>query len=279
MQSMNLDEKERQLEELLRSLAPVVVAFSGGVDSSYLAYKAHQVLGSHSVAVMAESASVPSQQRRMAVRIASQIGMECRVVHSQELEMPEYSANPANRCYFCKGELFTKLREIASQSGSVILDGLNADDLSDYRPGRKAGEEHQVRSPLMEVGLSKQEIRELSRRAGLPTADQPASACLSSRFPYGIRITEEKLKIVDQGEEALRDLGFRVFRVRHHDHLARLEFGPEDLNKALNPEMAAQLVTLFKGLGYKYVTLDLQGYRTGSANEVLARVDTGGFEA
>jgi pyridinium-3,5-biscarboxylic acid mononucleotide sulfurtransferase len=277
---MTLEEKEKLLDELLKKLAPVVVAFSGGVDSSYLAYKAHQVLGSQSIAVTAESPSVPSQQRKMASQVVNVIGISRRIVYSQELERAEYSANPYNRCYYCKDELFGKLQAIAEEySAATIVDGLNADDLGDFRPGRKAGEEHRVRSPLMEVGLNKSEIRELSRRAGLPTADQPASACLSSRFPYGVPITEEKLKIVDQGEEALREMGFRVFRVRHHDHLARLEFGPDDLKKALHPEIAARLAALFKGLGYKYVTLDLEGYRTGSANEVLSEAATGKFKA
>ncbi len=258
----------------------MVVAFSGGVDSSYLAYKAHQVLGSRAVAVTAESPSVPSHQRRMANEIVNRTGITHRIIRSRELERTEYSANSADRCYYCKDELFTNLRAIAGEYGTAtILDGLNADDVGDFRPGRKAGEEHQVRSPLLEAGLNKNEIRELSRRAGLPTADQPASACLSSRFPYGVQITEEKLKIVDQGEEALRDMGFRVFRVRHHEHLARLEFGPDDLKKALTPEMAARLAALFKGLGYKYVTLDLEGYRTGSANEVLSESETVKFKA
>jgi pyridinium-3,5-biscarboxylic acid mononucleotide sulfurtransferase len=277
---MTLEEKERKLEELLKNLAPVVVAFSGGVDSSYLAYAAHHVLGSQALAITAESPSVPSQQRRMVSEVVAQIGISHRIIYTQELERAEYSANPSDRCYYCKDELFTKLKAIAGESGSAtILDGLNADDLGDFRPGRKAGEEHRVRSPLMEVGLNKSEIRELSRRAGLPTADQPASACLSSRFPYGVTITEEKLKIVDQGEEALREMGFRIFRVRHHEHLVRLEFGPEDLKRALNPEIAAGLAVLFKKLGYKYVTLDLEGYRTGSANEVLSESTTGKFQA
>jgi pyridinium-3,5-biscarboxylic acid mononucleotide sulfurtransferase len=268
---MRLEEKELELEALLKRLSPVIVAFSGGVDSSYLAYKAHQVLGWKSLAVMAESPSVPSQQRRMAAQIVKNTGIACQIIHSHELDKPEYNVNDSNRCYFCKHELYTQIHAIAAEFGAAtILDGLNADDLSDFRPGRKAGEEHQVRSPLMEVGLSKPEIRELSRRAGLPTADQPASACLSSRFPYGIRITEEKLKMVDQGEEILREMGFTVFRLRHHDFLARLEFGPDDLKKALNPEMASRLAATFKKLGYKYVTLDLEGYRTGSANEALS---------
>lgn len=267
---MNLEEKEKRLETLLQELDRVLVAYSGGVDSSYLAYKAHQVLGSRALAVTAESASVPSHQRQMALKVAAQFGFPHEIIRTEEVDKPEYRANPINRCYYCKDELFEKLGAIAKARGfAVILDGLNAGDLGDYRPGRKAAHEHQVRSPLMEAGLSKQEIRELSRRAGLPTADQPASACLSSRFPYGVQITVEKLKQVDRGEEALREMGFRVFRVRHHEEIVRLEFGPEDLAKALNVEVASHLTRIFKGLGYKYVTLDLEGYRTGSLNEVL----------
>ena len=277
--AMELKEKERKLEELLKSMAPVVVAFSGGVDSSYLAYKAHEVLGDQALAVMAMSPSVPSRQNRMADRTVKQIGMAFRKIHSYELEIEEYKANPANRCYYCKDELFNRLQMIAEEyESATILDGLNADDLGDFRPGRKAGEEHRVRSPLMEAGLTKAEIRELSRNAHLPTADQPASACLASRFPYGVTITEEKLRIVDEGEEFLRKSGFSVFRVRHHDPLVRLEFGMEDLKKALDPEVAKQLARHFKKLGYKYVTLDLEGYRTGSANEVLDPAQTESFD-
>jgi uncharacterized protein len=277
---MNLEEKERKLEELLKSLSSVIVAFSGGVDSSYLAYKAHQILGGKALAVTAESPSVPSQQRRMVSRLIRQIGMRHRTIYTLELERPEYSINSANRCYYCKEELFTKLQVIADECGSaVVLDGMNADDTEDFRPGRKAAKAHHVRSPLLEVGLKKSEIRELSRRANLPTADQPASACLSSRFPYGVQITEEKLKIVDRGEEYLREMGFRIFRVRHHDNLVRLEFGPDDIKKALNAEMAGRLAAVFKGLGYKYVALDLEGYRTGSANEALSDEETDSFTA
>ncbi len=276
---MRLQEKEQKLEQLLKSLAPVVVAFSGGVDSSYLAFKAHQVLGDKALAVTADSPSVPSHQRRMVARVVNQIGIAHMTIYSKELERPEYAANPPERCYFCRKELFTELRALADRHGmATILDGLNADDVRDFRPGRRAAEECRVRSPLLEVGLTKEEIRELSRRARLPTADQPASACLASRFPYGIRITEEKLRIVDQGEEALRNMGFRIFRVRHHDPLVRLEFGPDDLVKALNPQAAGKLVELFKGLGYKYVTLDLEGYRTGSANEILSNREASSFD-
>jgi pyridinium-3,5-biscarboxylic acid mononucleotide sulfurtransferase len=277
---MTLEEKERKLEELLKALAPVVVAFSGGVDSSYLAFKAHQVLGAQALAITAESPSVPSQQRRMASEIVSRIGIAHKIIYTQELDRAEYSANPSDRCYYCKDELFGKLQAIAKEYGyATVLDGLNTEDLGDFRPGRKAGEEHWVRSPLLEAGLNKTEIRELSRRAELPTADQPASACLASRIPYGVAITEETLRIVDQGEEALREMGFRIFRVRHHEHLVRLEFGPEDLKRALDSDIAARLAALFKKFGYKYVTLDLEGYRTGSANEVLSESTTRQFKA
>jgi len=268
---MNLKAKEKKLEGILRETAPAVVAFSGGVDSSYLAYKAYAILGDKALAVLAESASVSSHQRMMAKRVIEQIGIPFKQIQSRELENEAYAANPSDRCYYCKSELFSKLQQIAEEFAfATILDGFNADDLDDFRPGRIAGKEHNVRSPLMEAGLCKQEIRELSRQAELPTADQPASACLASRFPYGVSITEEKLRIVDEGEEWLRKMGFMVFRVRHHEHLVRLELGSEDLKKALNPEMAKALAERFKQLGYKYVTLDLEGYRTGSANEVLS---------
>ena len=271
---MNLEEKERRLEEILIESAPAMVAFSGGVDSSYLAWKAHAVLGDHMTAVTAESASVPSHQRRLADRVIREFGIPHKIVHSEEIGLEEYNRNDANRCFHCKNEVYARLRAVAAAAGSsTVLDGLNADDLGDYRPGRKAALKHGVRSPLMEAELSKNDIRELSRRAGLPTADEPASACLASRFPYGVKITEEKLKQVDQGEELLREMGFRIFRVRHHESLVRIELGPDDLKKALNPETASALASSFKNFGYQFVTLDLEGYRTGSANEVLSDLE------
>lgn len=269
---MTLQEKESNLESILNRMGSVLVAYSGGVDSSYLAYKTHRMLGQKALAVTGESPSVPSAQRKMALHIASLFGFPHEVISTYEMERAEYRENPPNRCFYCKDELFTILTEMARLRGyATVADGLNADDLGDYRPGRQAARKHDVRSPLVEAGLTKEDIRELSRRAGLPTADQPASACLSSRFPYGVQITEEKLRMVDRGEEELRNLGFRVFRVRHHEEIVRLEFGSEDLPRALNLEMAARLTGVFKNLGYKFVTLDLEGYRSGSLNEVLVR--------
>ena len=271
---MDLEEKERRLEAVLNESASAVVAFSGGVDSSYLAWKAYEIMGDRMMAVTAESPSTPAHQRRLTARIIGDYGIPHRVFQSREIDLDKYRANDADRCFYCKDEICSKLCEIAANAGfAIVMDGLNADDLDDYRPGRKAALKHGVRSPLMEAGLTKNDIRELSRRAGLPTADEPASACLATRLPYGAEITAEKLQQIDRGEEFLRETGFRVFRVRHHETLARIELGHEDLKNALNPETVARLAAAFKEFGYKYVTLDLEGYRMGSSNEVLSDLE------
>jgi uncharacterized protein len=262
-------EKENALREALSSLGSVVVAYSGGVDSAYLACVAHDILGARALAITAESPSYPEQHRRMALEIAERFGLRHEIIHTSELERPEYRANPANRCYFCKHELYTHLSRIASDRGAVIVDGSNADDRGDYRPGRQAAREFGVRSPLDEVDLTKDEIRALSRRIGLPTWDEPASACLSSRIPYHSEVTDEKLRMIERAERTLRDRGFRVCRVRHHDDLARIEIATTELPRALEPEMSAAIVRDLKAIGYRYVTIDLQGYRTGSLNEGL----------
>jgi uncharacterized protein len=261
--------KERALAGQLSALGSVVVAYSGGVDSAYLAYVAHRTLGDRAIAVTADSASYPEHHRRLAIDIAQQVGLHHEIIHTGELDRPEYRANPANRCYYCKQELYTHLARVAADRGAVVVDGNNADDRGDYRPGRQAAREFGVRSPLDEVGLHKDEIRALSHEAGLPTWDEPASACLSSRIPYHSEVTDEKLRTIERAERALRALGFRVCRVRHHDDLARIELARDDMPRALEPAMTAEIVRQVKEAGYRYVSLDLQGYRTGSLNEGL----------
>ncbi|HWF83514.1 MAG TPA: ATP-dependent sacrificial sulfur transferase LarE [Vicinamibacterales bacterium] len=264
-----MNPKEQALCDTLASLGSVIVAYSGGVDSAYLALIASRTLGERAVAVTADSPSYPERHRQMAAQIAAQFGLRHEIIRTSELERPEYRANPANRCYYCKHELYTHLSRIAADRQAIVVDGNNADDRGDYRPGRQAAREFGVRSPLDEVNLTKDEIRELSRQAGLPTWDEPASACLSSRIPYHTEVTDEKLRMIERAEQALRTLGFRVCRVRHHDELARVEIARDEMPRAAEPEMAAAIVRELKAIGYRYISLDLQGYRTGSLNEGL----------
>jgi uncharacterized protein len=264
-----MSDKASALRETLSSLGSVVVAYSGGVDSAYLALVASQTLGDRAVAVTADSPSYPERHRELAIRIAREFGLHHEIIHTSELDRPEYRANPSNRCYYCKHELYTHLAQIATARGAIVVDGNNADDRGDYRPGRQAAREFGVRSPLDEADLTKDEIRALSREAGLPTWDEPASACLSSRIPYDHEVTDEKLRTIETAEQALRALGFRVFRVRHHEEVARIEIARDEMARALEPEINTAIVRALKAAGYRYISLDLQGYRTGSLNEGL----------
>ncbi|MGA2742240.1 MAG: ATP-dependent sacrificial sulfur transferase LarE [Bryobacteraceae bacterium] len=265
-----LQAKQEMLFSVLRGLDRVMVAYSGGADSAYLAWAAHQALGSNALAVTADSASIPESHKRDAEAFVRQFGIPHEYIETHEFENADYLKNDANRCFHCKDELFTRLEEVGRERGiPTIIYGVNADDLGDYRPGQNAAGLHKVKAPLVEAGLRKAEIRELSRIAGLPTWDRPAAACLSSRIPYGTPVTIENIKTVERGEEDVKALGFRQFRVRYHGELVRLEIAPNELANALTPAMAGRFTAIFKRLGFKYVTLDLEGYRQGSLNEVL----------
>ena len=266
----DLEQKEERLRTLFRSLGSAIVAYSGGVDSAYVAFIAARVLGERMLAVTADSPSLAARHRQEAIAFAHRFAIPHLLIRTEEFDDPNYRRNPPNRCYYCKRELYEKLPRLARERGfRAVCDGANLDDLGDFRPGRQAAREFGVISPLIECGITKADVRELSRRHGLPTWDKPASACLASRIPYGMAVTWEKLRTIERGEDLLRDLGFRLFRVRHHGALVRLELGADELRRALEPGMIERLVRAFKARGFTFVTLDLEGYRQGALNEVL----------
>jgi uncharacterized protein len=264
--------KRERLRQIIQDMDRVIVGYSAGVDSTYLARVCHDVLGpDRALAVTAVSASMPPQEAEEAGRIAREHGFRHLVIHTDELEDERYAANPTNRCYFCKTELFDRLLALAQEQGyRYVLDGTNLDDTGDFRPGETAGREHGVRSPLQEAGLTKADIRALSRELGLPTADKPASACLSSRIPYGQRVTVEKLRQINEAEQFLRGLGFRQVRVRHHETIARIEVPRADFPRFFDEGVNDAIAQRLKEIGFAYVTLDLRGYRSGSLNEMLS---------
>lgn len=262
--------KEERLFAILRGLGRVLVAYSGGTDSAYLAWAARHVLEDGAVAVTADSASIPASHKRDAEAFARQFGIRHEYIPTYEFDNPDYVKNDKDRCFHCKDELFRRMEQERPRWGeAAIVYGVNKDDLGDYRPGQSAAKLHEVKAPLVEADLTKAEIRELSRLHGLPSWDRPASACLSSRIPYGTPVTVETIRTVEQGEEEIRALGFRQFRVRFHGDLVRLEVSREEMPQALDMAMAGRFVAVFKPLGFHYVTLDLEGYRQGSLNEAI----------
>jgi uncharacterized protein len=273
MGAMAPADKQEHLFADLRRMGRVIVAFSGGADSAYLAWAANHVLGAGALAVTADSASLPESHKRDAEAFVKRFGIAHEYVLTREFDNPAYVQNGPDRCFHCKDELFTRLEQVGRDRGyEHIVYGVNVDDLSDYRPGQSAARQHHAAAPLADAGLTKQEIRELSRLAELPTWDRPASACLSSRIPYGTPVTIQNVKTVEVGEEEIKALGFRQFRVRFHGEIVRIEIAPAEMARALNPEMAQRFTKIFKTLGFQYVTLDLEGYRQGSLNEVLRTV-------
>ena len=268
--SADLTAKRVALEKAIRALGRTLIAYSGGVDSAFLAWTAHQVLGSDMLAVIADSPSLARTQLADAVAFAREYSIPLQIITTSELERPEYARNDGSRCYFCKDELFTILEDFRRNHGfDSIAYGINTDDQSDFRPGQIAAAQHNIAAPLLQAGLSKQDIRQLARDAGLRVWDKPASACLSSRIEYGRPVTLEALSVIEQGEDALRSLGFRQCRVRHHGDTVRIEIAPEEMPRALTSEMAIELTRIFKTLGFKFVTLDLEGFRSGSMNTLL----------
>ena len=267
---MELFEKNERLGELLRDLGSVVVAFSAGIDSTFVLARAVEELGENVLAVTAASETFPDRELEEAIELAKKLGARHEVIHIDEMADENFVANTPHRCYFCKSGLYTNLIDVAaSRDIPWIVDGANMDDLGDYRPGRKAAKEHNVRSVLQEAGLYKEELRELARQMGLPNWDKPSFACLSSRIPYGTKITLDKIHQLDEGEQALRDMGFRQLRIRHHEKIARLEVPRTEFARVL--ERADEITQVLKAQGFTYVTLDLQGYRSGSMNETLVK--------
>ena len=267
----SLAAKRAALDQRLRALERTLIAYSGGVDSAFLAWAAREVLGDNILAVIADSPSLARSQLADATAFAGEQGIPLEIIVTDELDRPEYARNDSSRCFHCKDELFTVMEEFRARRGfDAIAYGVNVDDQGDFRPGQKAAEQHRVAAPLRDAGLTKQEIRELSRAAGLRIWDKPASACLSSRIEYGREVTREALGLVEQGEDAIRALGFRQFRVRHHGDIVRIEIARDELARALTAEMAAEFTRIFKSLGFKFVTLDLEGFRSGSMNALLA---------